>query len=330
MSENKRTNADCAIARDLLPLYVEGMTSEGSNEFVKEHLSRCRECRLEAEKLNAPQLPADDPAVPMKRLRQTLLRRRLALTVLAVGLVCVLVFTAYARLTKRHYLRSSEAVAYCEGDRGELRFVFTDSVTGFERTEELCDGTIHHNVQAWYTLLDRVRGAHRPDGVSVRYTVVRPMGTPASGNGGSFDAGPADGPSPGEAYDSFFSEIRDDGPFGDSISLYGGRTELRYSIAPSASLLPLYFPIAASLLAVLLLLSAGALFLLKKREAARFALRMLLLTLACAISYLLTNGLQLWSHTPARDLLLSCILAALIIGFACAAFAVMPRRSARF
>ena len=35
---------NCNIIRDLLPLYVENLTSEDSNQFVMEHLHSCEEC----------------------------------------------------------------------------------------------------------------------------------------------------------------------------------------------------------------------------------------------------------------------------------------------
>lgn len=34
----------CDIVRDLLPLYIEKLTSEGSNQFIEEHLYSCDEC----------------------------------------------------------------------------------------------------------------------------------------------------------------------------------------------------------------------------------------------------------------------------------------------
>ncbi len=35
----------CNIIKDLLPLYIEGLTSEDSDEFIREHLQRCENCR---------------------------------------------------------------------------------------------------------------------------------------------------------------------------------------------------------------------------------------------------------------------------------------------
>ncbi len=42
---------ECGIVRDLLPLYVEGMTGEASEEFVKQHIGMCNECAEELKKI---------------------------------------------------------------------------------------------------------------------------------------------------------------------------------------------------------------------------------------------------------------------------------------
>lgn len=35
----------CEMIRDLLPLYIDGLTSEESNKEIDKHLKTCRECR---------------------------------------------------------------------------------------------------------------------------------------------------------------------------------------------------------------------------------------------------------------------------------------------
>ncbi len=52
----------CAIVRDLLPLYIEELTSEESGEFVREHLSQCDKCRAEYERMTAPTPPPPEPS----------------------------------------------------------------------------------------------------------------------------------------------------------------------------------------------------------------------------------------------------------------------------
>ena len=53
---------DCEMARDLMPLCVDGVASEGSQEFVAAHAASCRECaevyRQMREALRSEQSPA--------------------------------------------------------------------------------------------------------------------------------------------------------------------------------------------------------------------------------------------------------------------------------
>lgn len=42
MDQNKR---DCSIVQDLLPNYIEDLTDEVTNEYIKEHIATCAECQ---------------------------------------------------------------------------------------------------------------------------------------------------------------------------------------------------------------------------------------------------------------------------------------------
>lgn len=51
----------CEIVRDLLPLYIEDMTSQGSEDFIRDHLSCCSSCMEEYKRMAAPVLPQPEP-----------------------------------------------------------------------------------------------------------------------------------------------------------------------------------------------------------------------------------------------------------------------------
>ena len=36
---------ECALVQDLIPNYLEQLTSEETNVFIKEHVTHCRECK---------------------------------------------------------------------------------------------------------------------------------------------------------------------------------------------------------------------------------------------------------------------------------------------
>lgn len=82
-------NINCEIARDLLPLYVDGCLSASSKEALRAHLAVCGECRaylgahrerIIAAKHEQPAAPAGDFSSVARRLRQ-----HRALTEAAVG-----------------------------------------------------------------------------------------------------------------------------------------------------------------------------------------------------------------------------------------------------
>ena len=40
-----RSDFDCKLAQDLLPLYLEGKTCKASNSFLQDHMDGCAECK---------------------------------------------------------------------------------------------------------------------------------------------------------------------------------------------------------------------------------------------------------------------------------------------
>lgn len=48
-----KNDLTCAVVRDLLPPYVEGLTEEETNEAVERHLAECQECRERREAMGA-------------------------------------------------------------------------------------------------------------------------------------------------------------------------------------------------------------------------------------------------------------------------------------
>ena len=44
-------NSDCKIVRDLLPTYIDKLTSKETNEFIERHLKECNECKRIYEKM---------------------------------------------------------------------------------------------------------------------------------------------------------------------------------------------------------------------------------------------------------------------------------------
>lgn len=89
------TKLDCALVKDLLPLYVEGLLSPETQAQVRTHLDACAGCRALADQLAAPLPAPPDPQEEQGRRALVQLRRGqiaarlfavICLTLAAVGL----------------------------------------------------------------------------------------------------------------------------------------------------------------------------------------------------------------------------------------------------
>ena len=54
-----KNDLTCAVVRDLLPSFVEGLTSEETNRAVESHLSACPDCMARKNAMAAPADPAE-------------------------------------------------------------------------------------------------------------------------------------------------------------------------------------------------------------------------------------------------------------------------------
>lgn len=91
---------DCDIARDLMPLSVDGVCSEGSQRFLDAHVAQCPPCRDTFAQMKAGmpvlQPEPDQEAAALKKGLRWLGRRYKALWITVAALVCafVLLLTA--------------------------------------------------------------------------------------------------------------------------------------------------------------------------------------------------------------------------------------------
>jgi|GEM_PF-5047241 len=105
----------CSVVRDLLPGYVENLTSEATNAFVAEHLAECAECRAAHRamtgRLNGDEIRTQALLKNMKRRRTVRLVRMwgIALAALLALAVCLLPLP-------RHIRKTCQAVEWRCGD----------------------------------------------------------------------------------------------------------------------------------------------------------------------------------------------------------------------
>ena len=141
----------CAIVEDLLPTYVERLTSEETNMAVEAHLASCPACAAKRAAMGAEDVPSEEAAGEasrevdyLKKVRRRG-RRRIMLAVLATLLVLAAGFAAKAFLIGSPLDPDRMVVTsfYQWDGRFQVTVVSTDSGVAFHGwTEENQDGVV--------------------------------------------------------------------------------------------------------------------------------------------------------------------------------------------
>lgn len=104
---------DCKIVQDLLPNYIEKLTNEETNLFIKEHLKECNGCQKVLEnmqkELNVDSNKRDKREVKyIKKYSKKL--RVLEITIILILLIALGVMTYYYVCFRNSYIRAVDAL----------------------------------------------------------------------------------------------------------------------------------------------------------------------------------------------------------------------------
>ncbi|MGI6173836.1 MAG: zf-HC2 domain-containing protein [Christensenellales bacterium] len=99
----------CAMIRDLLPLYAEGLVEEETRSLIEEHLAECEECRNKLSELRTESKTPIETAKPLKSLKKQIQKRRWRAAGIAALCVFVVVFTYF------YHTRSTQIIPWEEG-----------------------------------------------------------------------------------------------------------------------------------------------------------------------------------------------------------------------
>ena len=88
-----KNDLGCGVARDLMPLYAEGLAGEESREALERHTAQCPDCAARLAAMTAPEEPAMDMPEREVDYLKTIRRKTKGRVILAV--ICtLLVLTA--------------------------------------------------------------------------------------------------------------------------------------------------------------------------------------------------------------------------------------------
>ena len=162
---------DCEMARDLMPLCVDGVASEGSQEFVAAHAASCRECAevyrqmrealARQESPDQAQAENDQAALRIRRHLRARVLRSVLLGLLIGLIVCLGGIRTYDYLassyTRAKALDSYEVSAYTREATGRLVLAmrYQGEYSGYSTRREVEDGRAICYITATQSLLPR-------------------------------------------------------------------------------------------------------------------------------------------------------------------------------
>lgn len=124
----------CKVIEDLLPLYVEDMLNEASNELVETHLNECRECcnyLKELQEMESP--PIETETKPLKKIQNTLQKKKWTAVILSIFITLLIGALTVVYMTAPDYLPySEEVVTINETANGYLLADFNEEVAGYD------------------------------------------------------------------------------------------------------------------------------------------------------------------------------------------------------
>lgn len=100
----------CNVIKDLLPLYIEKITSQDSNEIIEEHLKECESCKkyfveLKDESFLEDLKEVDDnkenPKKTMKNIKRKIIRSKLLFVLIAIIIVIITLFSIYSYMNNK-------------------------------------------------------------------------------------------------------------------------------------------------------------------------------------------------------------------------------------
>ena len=276
----------CDVIKDLLPLYVENITSADSNGLIQDHLAQCRQCTVYEQSLREGMTTKLEKIeiIPLKQVQQDIRKRKRESIFFIALIVSLFMFTIFSYLTKPHFITSKDSgVAIEKLYKSNLYINFSDKVTSCKITNETwVDGERVVIVEAWTSIWDDILGKSTPS-ISIKNVQ--------------------------ETLDSIYYCSNRDGK--NMTMIYGSSA----SSSEGVMILPrlvmeYYFYLAA----ILLVVFAIAWVFLRKKEKAGAICKYLFLAPLSYLTAQVLLGVSLVSYSAQRDFIMVMIAAAIIYG----------------
>lgn len=126
----------CEMIRDLLPLYIDGLTSEESNKEIEKHLRTCKECRIYYQEMTGEIQSAtpisDEEIQDVELIRKIKKRNRRKVAGLLAASILVVVIALSFVFSQTYSRVKFEDVQIDYGVRGDKAYLSIESEPGYE------------------------------------------------------------------------------------------------------------------------------------------------------------------------------------------------------
>ncbi len=123
----------CKIVTDLLPNYIENLTSEDTNKFIQEHLNTCEECKKVYSEMKSDIQENIENTEIVKKIK-TYKRKTLAIKLVILIILIAILFPIIKNIVFKYYIVSNVLEKNMDYDIGNNYRIeeYTDSIERYE------------------------------------------------------------------------------------------------------------------------------------------------------------------------------------------------------
>ena len=151
---------NCNVIRDLLPLYIDKISSEETNKLIEEHFEECEECKKYYEIMKDETKVSDiDEEKVLKKFSKKMKKKRLKAIILAIIVTLILGLVIWRIFTKDDFMMKYEEgiVTIEEQEDGAIFANVNTSNYSMCQTifEENYDGSVDVFITLYQTIADK-------------------------------------------------------------------------------------------------------------------------------------------------------------------------------
>lgn len=147
---------NCDIVKDLMPLAVEGLASEESQEFVKEHINHCSECKSQWEELN--KFNKDEVTelnyteIPLNKVKNKLKKEKNRINRIGILFISFVLLLTFSKLIRPMPLNFKDAFLEASlQENSTVKVMLSDKVADYKMYPVSTEEPKEYYVEAWTT-----------------------------------------------------------------------------------------------------------------------------------------------------------------------------------